>query len=269
MFRARPHRRGFTLIELLVVIAIIALLIGILLPSLRSGRDAARAGVCLSNQRSLVSAWMLYANTFGGRTMPLAEESDPTRITYWWGSLIWAGGTVDHSLGPIAPFLETTPGERSVFECPSQTWGTYKPQPTSLPNAPPTSTYGYNGYYLCPPKTPGWNSIIGGQRWKSIADIERPSDVLVFADTLLAGMPPRNNALLDPPLLYQGAGTWAPNLSPTTCFRHSNAAAGARADGSARAERADPGWLTDRAQRIGSIGVTNDPRYVPDWKSWR
>ncbi len=53
---------GFTLIELLVVIAVIALLVGILLPSLGSARDAARNVVCSSMQRQLVTGMLVYAS---------------------------------------------------------------------------------------------------------------------------------------------------------------------------------------------------------------
>lgn len=57
-------RNGFTLIELLVVVAIIAILIGLLLPSLGMAREAARAAICMGHLRTTVQGQSMYMDTF-------------------------------------------------------------------------------------------------------------------------------------------------------------------------------------------------------------
>ncbi len=59
-------RSGFTLIELLVVVSIIALLISILLPSLKSARDQAKLLKCLANQKGMSSAAYVFSSDRNG-----------------------------------------------------------------------------------------------------------------------------------------------------------------------------------------------------------
>ena len=78
---SKAKNAGFTLIELLVVIAIIALLIGILLPSLSAARQTALTTVCQLNMRQVGTAGIMYANDYEDKIWPaniwLRRSDDP------------------------------------------------------------------------------------------------------------------------------------------------------------------------------------------------
>src|SRR3954463_6814413 len=83
----KPHntRRAFTLVELLVVIGIIAVLIGILLPTLARARESANRTKCLANLRTIGQATILYCNQFKDRlpnTNPPSTAADYDATNY-------------------------------------------------------------------------------------------------------------------------------------------------------------------------------------------
>ena len=65
------RKRAFTLVELLVVIGIIAVLVGILLPTLNRAREAANKAACLSNLRQLGTALLEYSTKYKGGYVPI------------------------------------------------------------------------------------------------------------------------------------------------------------------------------------------------------
>src|SRR5262249_38596484 len=63
-------------------IAIIALLISILLPSLRRARESARTTQCLANQHSLAQAYVVYINDYK-EVLPCAETDRSVNPHCW------------------------------------------------------------------------------------------------------------------------------------------------------------------------------------------
>ncbi|MEA2707936.1 MAG: hypothetical protein QOF78_537 [Phycisphaerales bacterium] len=90
------RRKAFTLVELLVVIGIIAILIGILLPTLGSARRAANTLKCQATMRELGLALQMYAQVSkgympAGRVGPEAFHHGTVQINmppgayvFWW-----------------------------------------------------------------------------------------------------------------------------------------------------------------------------------------
>ena len=75
--------KGFTLIELLVVIAIIALLISLLLPSLKRAQEMAHRVVCNNHVQLIARACLVYAEDWDGYGPP------ESYIPYAFGSNEW------------------------------------------------------------------------------------------------------------------------------------------------------------------------------------
>lgn len=87
--------RNFTLIELLVVIAIIAILAGMLLPSLQKARAKAQTTSCLSQQKQIYSGIVQYDMDY--KEMPTINSSNNYSI----GSYMKRAGIGWHHLGKI------------------------------------------------------------------------------------------------------------------------------------------------------------------------
>jgi prepilin-type N-terminal cleavage/methylation domain-containing protein/prepilin-type processing-associated H-X9-DG protein len=123
-------RKAFTLIELLVVISIIAILMTIMLPSLKAAREQSRAAVCLSRLRQNMVAATVYCQDNGGRypvasayEMAAAGSSGFSNKCWDISSRTDSQGRQEYSPGILWEGMELS----AILQCPSfkgsSNWG--------------------------------------------------------------------------------------------------------------------------------------------------
>lgn len=239
------QRRAFTLIEILVVMAIIALLTSILTPSLISIKRSVRGTVCLSNLRNLGTVMNNYHATNDYSFWPYRLDDRPTPGTkcYWWGT--------DHE--PVepadSPFMEEAGGMLNILWCPSMPWGSYTPQGWYV--GEPTTTYGYNAYYLDP--------SLRGIRTKKLTAVRNPAGLFVFNDSAMFWSIMGREILQNSTYLEPVTGNWV--QQPTSHFRHNGKTNALTADGHASPYDTE-GWELDPKNNLGFVGTQNYPHYA-------
>lgn len=104
-------RRGFTLIELLVALAVTAILVSILLPTLRGAREAARVTACMSNLKQIFTSCRVYADE-GRRGIGPALGQPYTELPNWALVVQASAGVAFSTSTPTEAYVE-----RSVLVC--------------------------------------------------------------------------------------------------------------------------------------------------------
>ena len=217
--------RAFSLVELLVCIAILAMLMGILLPSLRSAREQARAAVCASNVRQIALANELYAEDNEYSYCPGAARFKLGNLDRWHGTRVNPSQPFVGSGGPLVPYLGL---EGKIRVCP-----TWRPElPEDDPGAFERNCGGY-----------GYNLAFVGRRLARLSSrfhrvdtdllgvqtshVSRPAATLMFADSAFAADKLIEYSFAEPRFFP----TTDTRADPSVHFRHNGGANVAWCDG--------------------------------------
>jgi len=195
--------RGFTLVEVLVVIAIISILVGILLPALRSAKERARTVVCLSNLRQLFIACRTYINSNNG-SYPIAYYSrkrDDGFYLYAWDFTTIITGSGRKVVPGILWEGQTNP---EIHQCPS-----FKGAHNWMDD--PYTGYNYNTSYI------GHGEGEYVQRPALVTQVGHPAKCALFGDGQYAA---GANKFMRAPFPNYGDQTFSGRWAGTQGYRH-------------------------------------------------
>jgi prepilin-type N-terminal cleavage/methylation domain-containing protein/prepilin-type processing-associated H-X9-DG protein len=170
-------RQGFTLIELLVVIAIIAVLMGILMPSLRAAKDNAMRIQCTGNVKTLSLGWTMYAtennNKLVGAMIENASDAKKGgRAAPWVERPSAQNDDIEDKIaaikrGALWPYIKT----EKAYRCPSDR------------RVKGAKVVAYCSFSIADGAAgEGWFG--GFTMAKKLTDIKRPSDKYIFLEDI-------------------------------------------------------------------------------------
>ena len=214
----KSKKIAFTLIELLVVIAIIAILAGMLLPALQQARERGRSAQCLSNQKQLGAATMMYVGDSNDYFFPIwlvLKADDPNNK-----GITWAYHTNQNYVH-----------SKGVYNCPR-----FNINPKTAMGTAYTNTYGINYFEVAGTY---WVSKTGGspeftdwtRRPAKVNQLKTPARTVLMVDIYNYTDPTVGGSSCEPQLKTSGVVAYAPHANSTNVTWCDGSAKNLKAEG--------------------------------------